>query len=69
MLLDMTKVRFANDNTDPWTTLSTATERALAKLHRDPGKDKRQDEHETENETEHAESDAPTTGGVRLAVG
>lgn len=60
----------SNDN-EPFTftTLSAATERALAKLHRDPGKDQRQDEHETENETEHAESDAPATGGVRLAAG
>lgn len=61
----------SNNDNEPltFTTLSTATERALAKLHRDPGKDQRQNEHERENETEHAESDAPATGGIRLATG
>jgi hypothetical protein len=46
----MTNMRKAlNDNSDPWTTLSAATERALAKLHRDPGKDQRSEKQNPEN--------------------
>jgi hypothetical protein len=46
----MKEVLVTNDN-EPltFTTLSTATERALAKLHRDPGKDQRSEKQNSDD--------------------
>lgn len=49
MLLDMTKAITQDNEPLTWTTLSAATERALAKLHRDPGKDQRSEKQKSED--------------------